>query len=51
MTSNENNHLMESITQQFKMIGNSKNILNLGGPLISEFLVKNNVSFTYITEC
>jgi hypothetical protein len=46
MTSNENNPMMESITQQFKMIGNSKNILNLGGPLISEFLVKNNVSFT-----
>ena len=46
MTSNENNYLMESITQQFKMIGNSKNILNLGGPLISEILVKNNVSFT-----
>ena len=49
MTSNENNqnnHLTESITQQFKMIGNSKNILNLGGSLISEILVKNNVSFT-----
>ena len=46
MTSNENNPVMESITQQFKMIDNSKNILNLGGPLISKLLVKNNVLFT-----
>ena len=28
----QNDSIVESVAQQIKMVGNSKNILNLGGP-------------------
>ena len=44
----QNDSIVESIAQQIKMVGGSKNILNLGGPLISNLLNKNNIPFSDI---
>jgi len=44
----QNNPTEESISQQLDLIGDSKNILNLGGPLISNLLNKNNIQFSEI---
>ena len=44
----QNDSIVESVAQQIKMVGNSKKILNLGGPLISNLLNKNNVPFSDI---
>ena len=51
MTQNKNSQndsIVESTAQQIKMVGESKNILNLGGPLISNLLNKNNIPFSDI---
>jgi len=44
----QNDSIVESTVQQIKMVGESKNILNLGGPLISNILNKNNIPFSDI---
>ena len=44
----QNDSIVESVAQQIKMVGGSKNILNLGGPLISNILNKNNIPFSDI---
>ena len=44
----QNDSIVESVAQQIKMVGESKNILNLGGPLISNILNKNNIPFSDI---
>ena len=44
----QNDSIVESTAQQIKMVGESKNILNLGGPLISNILNKNNIPFSDI---
>ena len=44
----QNDSIVESVAQQIKMVGSSKNILNLGGPLISSLLNKNNIPFSDI---
>ena len=44
----QNDSIVESAAQQIKMVGGSKNILNLGGPLISSLLNKNNIPFSDI---
>ena len=51
MTQNKNSQndsIVESTAQQIKMVGESKNILNLGGTLISNILNKNNIPFSDI---
>ena len=51
MTQNKNSQndsIVESTAQQIKMVGKSTNILNLGGPLISNILNKNNIPFSDI---
>ena len=45
---NQNDSIVESVAKQIKMVGSSKNILNLGGPLISSLLNKNNIPFSDI---
>ena len=44
----QNDSIVESTVQQIKMVGESKNILNLGGTLISNILNKNNIPFSDI---
>jgi len=48
LSRNQNDSNVESANQQFQMINSSKNILNLGGPLISNLLNKNNIQFSEI---
>ena len=38
-------YIVECIIEQFKMIKNSENILNLGGEMISDVLNKNKINF------
>ena len=45
---NQNDSIVESVAQQIKMVSSSKDILNLGGPLISSLLNKNNIPFSDI---
>ena len=44
----QNDSIVESVAQQIKMVSSSKDILNLGGPLISSLLNKNNIPFSDI---